>query len=106
MRSLDIAGFEHLYQDRAGVEDSALGTGVIYAFPGFSPQPAPGLVSGREFSDADVAGAPLVAIISETIARQFFAGRDPIGLRIGSRRTPGADGDRRRKRRQAVGSRR
>jgi hypothetical protein len=33
------------------------------------PKPGSGLVSGREFSDADVAGAPLVAIISEAIAR-------------------------------------
>jgi hypothetical protein len=57
MRSLDIAGFEHLYQDRAGVEDSASGTGGIYALPEFVATTGPSLVSGREFSYADVAGA-------------------------------------------------
>ncbi len=57
MRTLDIAGFEHLYQDRAGVEDSASGTGGIYALPEFVATTGPSLVSGREFSYADVAGA-------------------------------------------------
>src|SRR5262249_55206769 len=37
---------------------------------------------GRAFTDRDRAGAPLVAIISESCARTEFAGEDPIGKRI------------------------
>jgi putative ABC transport system permease protein len=34
---------------------------------------------GRAFTDADRDGAPLVGVITETLARQFFRGRDPLG---------------------------
>jgi predicted permease len=37
---------------------------------------------GRDFSDGDRFEAPLVAIINEALARQSFAGQDPIGRRI------------------------
>jgi predicted permease len=47
-----------------------------------------GIRAGREFTAADRAGAPLVGIISETMARQYWAGRDPIGTHIRSRSFP------------------
>jgi putative ABC transport system permease protein len=37
---------------------------------------------GRYFNAADSGDAPLVAIINETMARQFFPNEDPIGKRI------------------------
>jgi putative ABC transport system permease protein len=37
------------------------------------------LVRGRWFQDADRAGAPLVMIINDVVARRYFPGRDPIG---------------------------
>ncbi|MBN8247652.1 MAG: ABC transporter permease, partial [Verrucomicrobia bacterium] len=40
------------------------------------------LVRGRDFEAADTPGKPLVAIINETLAHQFFPGTDPIGKRI------------------------
>ncbi len=40
------------------------------------------LVRGRAFAPADDVRAPRVAIIDETIARSYFAGRDPIGAQI------------------------
>jgi ABC-type antimicrobial peptide transport system permease subunit len=40
------------------------------------------LLAGREFRERDAAASPKVAIINETIARRFFAGRNPIGLRF------------------------
>ena len=40
------------------------------------------LVRGRAFTRGDVAGRPRVAVISETAARRFFAGGDPIGQRV------------------------
>jgi predicted permease len=47
-----------------------------------------GIRAGREFTAADRAGAPLVGIISETMAQRYWAGRDPIGTHIRSRSFP------------------
>lgn len=40
------------------------------------------LRAGRVLSDNDIAGAPPVALINETLARREFADEDPIGRRI------------------------
>jgi putative ABC transport system permease protein len=40
------------------------------------------LIRGRLFSNQDTSQAPLVAIINETIAKQFFPQEDPIGKRL------------------------
>ncbi|MGH7655269.1 MAG: ADOP family duplicated permease [Gemmatimonadaceae bacterium] len=40
------------------------------------------LVGGRAFTDADDAEHPRVAIISETAARRFWPGENPIGARV------------------------
>jgi predicted permease len=40
------------------------------------------LVKGREFTDADHAAAPKVAIVNESFVKHFLAGRDPIGARF------------------------
>jgi putative ABC transport system permease protein len=37
---------------------------------------------GRTFAPTDRSGAAPVAIVNETLARQFFGGRDPIGIRM------------------------
>jgi predicted permease len=44
---------------------------------------------GRAFTDADSSSAPLVAVINETLARQRFRDRDPIGAQL----TPDYPGD-------------
>jgi putative ABC transport system permease protein len=42
------------------------------------------LLRGRGFSPADeVEGAPLVAVVSEGVARQLWPGADPLGKRLG-----------------------
>jgi putative ABC transport system permease protein len=41
------------------------------------------LLSGRGITDQDVAGTPRVVVISETMARRYWPGEDPIGKRIG-----------------------
>ena len=48
------------------------------------------IVRGRAFNDADRAGAPLVAILSETIAHALFGDRDALGqcVRVGPRTAP------------------
>jgi putative ABC transport system permease protein len=40
------------------------------------------LLTGREFDDRDLPNARPVAIINETMARQYFAGENPIGRKI------------------------
>jgi putative ABC transport system permease protein len=40
------------------------------------------LKRGREFNDDDKKGSKLVTIVSESFARQFFPGENPIGKRI------------------------
>jgi putative ABC transport system permease protein len=40
------------------------------------------LLKGRVFTARDGAGAPGVAIINETLARQVFPGEDPLGARL------------------------
>jgi putative ABC transport system permease protein len=40
------------------------------------------IVKGRDFTPADAAGAPAVALINEAFAAKFFKGRDPIGQRV------------------------
>jgi putative ABC transport system permease protein len=40
------------------------------------------MVSGRDFTRADDAPAPAVAIVNETLARTFWPGESPIGRRL------------------------
>src|SRR5690606_19323464 len=40
------------------------------------------LLAGRDFSDADIAGRPRVAIVNETFARKFGYGPDVVGKRM------------------------
>jgi hypothetical protein len=50
--------------------------------PGFLATVNIPLVSGREFTRADNEGSPLVAVVDETMAAQFWRGADPIGRRV------------------------
>jgi predicted permease len=45
------------------------------------------LVSGREFTERDLAGAPKVAIVNQAFVKRYIKGRDPLGLRMDSGRT-------------------
>jgi predicted permease len=40
------------------------------------------LMAGREFTEADAAGAPKVAIVNEAFAKKFNLGRDGVGKRM------------------------
>jgi predicted permease len=59
--------------------------------PGFVQTMRIPLLQGRDFTEADHATAPPVAIISETFAKMYFKDRNPIGLKVGFRRDKVAD---------------
>jgi putative ABC transport system permease protein len=40
------------------------------------------LLRGRDFTEADRAGSPLVAIVNRTLAEHYWPGQDPIGKRL------------------------
>ena len=46
------------------------------------------LVAGRDFDDRDRIGAPLVVIVNEKLAKQYFGTTDVIGKRIGLDEVP------------------
>jgi putative ABC transport system permease protein len=49
------------------------------ASPGFFETMRIPLLRGRTFTERDIAGAPLVVIINQTVADRYFAHQDPIG---------------------------
>jgi predicted permease len=49
------------------------------------------LISGREFTRADAAGAPQVAIVNQKFAEYFFGKENPIGRRFGLGRDKAAN---------------
>ncbi len=46
------------------------------------------LLEGRHFSESDRAGAPLVAIISESLAQRFWPNQNPIGRHLAQKERP------------------
>ena len=56
---------------------------VNYVEPDFFSTLGIPLIRGREFEGGDSSASPEVAIISESIAKKYFASRNPIGFRLG-----------------------
>jgi predicted permease len=57
--------------------------------PSYFPTLRIPLVRGRNFEDSDREGAPLVAVINQSMAREFFPSEDPLGKQIAFARMPG-----------------
>jgi putative ABC transport system permease protein len=51
--------------------------------PGFFEKAGILIVAGRDIRDTDTAAAPKVVVVNEVFVKQFFAGRNPIGHRVG-----------------------
>jgi len=50
--------------------------------PGYFTTLGVPVLLGREITDDDRAGGPMVCVINETFAKRFFNGRNPIGLHV------------------------
>jgi predicted permease len=50
--------------------------------PGYFASIGSALVRGREFTRADRAGAPPVALVNESMGKKFWPGRNPVGERF------------------------
>jgi predicted permease len=57
-------------------------------WPGYFETVGIPILKGRDFTDADRAGAELVAIVNETTARMFWPGEDLVGKRFKHRLNP------------------
>src|SRR6185436_17311659 len=55
---------------------------ILWALPGYFDTLGIRLVRGRVFTDRDRPGQPKVVVISETAARSYWPGEDPIGKRV------------------------
>ncbi len=61
--------------------------------PGYFQTLGAELKGGRDFRWSDRVGTPKVTIINETMAKEYFPGRNPIGLHIGNGSDPGTKTD-------------
>jgi predicted permease len=77
-RVLDAPGFESTPDDDMEVASFTVA-------PRYFETLGISLVAGRDFNDRDLVGTPPAAVISEHLAQQFFAGRNPIGQTVGFR---------------------
>lgn len=75
MERAQIDGYVPAPDERVRVEWSLVG-------PGFHEIMGIRLLAGRGFTDRDAPGAPRVVVINETLARRYFAGRNPVGASI------------------------
>lgn len=57
-------------------------TGVSVVTPGYFTTMSIPLVKGRTLTERDTASTPLVTVISQALAKQFFSSGDPIGQKI------------------------
>jgi predicted permease len=55
---------------------------AVMASPGFLNTLRIPVVRGRDLADTDVVGRPFVALVSESMARHFWPGDDPLGKRF------------------------
>lgn len=72
---IDFEGFKPASEEDRNVRFDQAG-------PGYFTHTGIPLALGRDFTDRDIAGAPRVAVINDTMARFYFQDQSPIGKRI------------------------
>jgi putative ABC transport system permease protein len=75
-RSLTVEGYPVLSVGQAPMIQHTVVTPNYFRTMGIT------LLSGRDFTTADTAGAPLVTIIDERLAREYWPNESPIGKRV------------------------
>ena len=78
----DTAGSNITAEGGAEVPDDLQTVNFIAAGPTYFSTFRVPLVAGRDFTEADNATAPKVGVISETVAKRFFPGRNPLGMKF------------------------
>jgi predicted permease len=73
--SIGVEGFDPAEGERTSTSYNEIA-------PGYFRTTGMPLLAGRDFSAADVAGAPNVAIVNEAFARRFELGANPVGRRM------------------------
>ncbi len=76
------AGMNITAEGYAAKEDEDTDVAANWVGPNYFATLGIPLLSGREFRESDAARSPKVALINEVLAQHFFAGRNPIGMRI------------------------
>ena len=77
-------GTKILFEGRADIApDQPTGSRIRFTYDDYFATLRIPVVRGRPLKQTDDAAATPVAVINETMARQFFAGKDPVGQRIG-----------------------
>jgi predicted permease len=90
VRDAAVSAYIPMGYDNSGVNvfpegqviDDKTNTQVVFADmvqPSYFRTAGVPVIKGREFTDADSASAPLVAIINDTFAQTIWPGQDPIG---------------------------
>jgi predicted permease len=75
--SLDVDGY-------TPKSDRDRGSALDYVGPHYFATLGVPLTLGRDILDSDRDGSPRVCIVNESFARLFFAGRNPLGMRVSS----------------------
>ena len=75
LRSVFPEGMDTTTQDRILVQVNSVSPGYLETID------VP-LLKGRDFTDNDKAGAPLVVVINETMAQRFWPGQEALGKRF------------------------
>ena len=57
-------------------------TPIVVAQPGFFSAAGISLLRGRDFTDHDDAQAPMVVVVNQAAAQQFWPGQDPLGKHL------------------------
>ena len=76
---IDTVNFEGYHSSK----DEDINPWVSRVAPNFFSTLGIPLLRGRDFRETDSLPSPKVAIISESAAQKYFAGRDPIGFHVG-----------------------
>ena len=84
--SLVVEGFEAGPDTNTNASFNGIG-------PGYFRTMGMPLMAGREFTLADVAGAPKVAVVNQAFAKKFNLGPNPIGKRFGTNSGPNGKPD-------------